>query len=110
MFTQEEFVKYINAHKANYERTCKFTDAIALAFDGFPVYQLDDILTASYVDMLKVIMKDTTRDSWIEYFIYELDYGVKYKEGSIIEKDGTFIDLSTPEKLYDFLILNLNSC
>ena len=39
----------------------------------------------------------------ISYFIYELDYGKNYQKGCVTDKDGV-IDISTSEKLYDFLV------
>lgn len=39
----------------------------------------------------------------ISWWIYDLEYGTKYKDGCITEKDGTIIDVSTAEKLYDYL-------
>lgn len=40
----------------------------------------------------------------ISYFIYELDYGKKYKDGYVQDGEGNNIDISTVEKLYDYLI------
>lgn len=48
----------------------------------------------------------------ISYWIYELDYGRKYREGCVQEIKGKTIDISTAEKLYDYVskgnILNGN--
>ena len=59
-----------------------------------------------YENMLSQVLKDTMQDKgdWIEYFLYEGDYGRDLKPDSVSEADGTPIDLTTPEKLYDFLI------
>lgn len=54
------------------------------------------------VMLLEKLMQDTFGN--VSYFIYELDYGREYQEGCISDKNGN-IDISTPEKLYDFLIL-----
>lgn len=40
----------------------------------------------------------------ISYFIYELDYGEKYKKGCVLDENMIEIDLSSAEKLYDYLI------
>ena len=40
----------------------------------------------------------------ISYWIYELDYGRNYKDGYVQDGEGNIIDLSTLEKLYDYLI------
>lgn len=40
----------------------------------------------------------------ISYWVYELDYGRNYKDGYVQDGEGNIIDLSTLEKLYDYLI------
>lgn len=45
----------------------------------------------------------------ISYFIYELDYGEKYKAGCVLDENMNEIDLSTPEKLYDYLVQDIES-
>lgn len=45
----------------------------------------------------------------ISYFIYELDYGEKYKEGCVLDENMNEIDLSTAEKMYDYLVKSLES-
>ena len=40
----------------------------------------------------------------ISYFIYEIDFGRAWTPDSITEIDGTPIDISTAEKLYDYLL------
>ena len=58
------------------------------------------------IELLCKLMHDDDIYSDISYFIYELDYGRKYKTGTITDKDGTDIDFSTSEKLYDYLAKN----
>ena len=56
------------------------------------------------VFLLRKILKDECGD--IDYFIYELDYGRKYKSrelGIITGDPGKSVDFSTVEKLYDYL-------
>ena len=45
----------------------------------------------------------------ISYFIYELNYGEDYTEGCVLDENMNNIDLSTSEKLYDYLIKSLES-
>lgn len=52
------------------------------------------------VQLLEKIMRDRGKD--ISYFIYELDYGKEYKPGCV-EDESEIIDISTAEKLYEFL-------
>ena len=42
--------------------------------------------------------------SWIEYFLWELDFGNKNKELQVFRQDNSIIDLSDAGKLYDFLM------
>lgn len=56
------------------------------------------------IKLLENMFHDGDTISW---WIYDLDYGTKYEDGCITENDGTIIDLSTPEKLYDYLIKNI---
>lgn len=53
------------------------------------------------VRLLKLLMNDAC--DWISYYIYELDYGSKYTDGSITDADR-HIDISSSERLYDFLV------
>ena len=59
--------------------------------------------------MLKVL-EDAMHDTgeMISYFIYELDFGQEYKEGCVTENNNEIIDISTAEKLYDYLELHYN--
>lgn len=53
------------------------------------------------VKLLEKLMRDGAGN--ISYFIYELDYGKEYQDGCVLDSNGN-IDISTPEKLYDFLM------
>ena len=53
------------------------------------------------VELLKNMFNDSDSDL-IGLWIYELDYGRNFKMGDLID-NGVEIDLSTPEKLYDYL-------
>ena len=54
------------------------------------------------VRLLEIIFND--KGQWIQYFLYELDWGKKYKDGCITDVDGSYIHLSTIDELYDFLL------
>lgn len=99
--TKEEFVSYINFIKERGEKmdelnkvfTDEFEDSI---FYPYPKYE------TKLVNLLKSVMHDEYDD--IEYFIYELNFGEKYEDGMIREKDGTLIDFSTAGNVYDYLV------
>lgn len=48
-------------------------------------------------------MFDTDLIGW---WLYECDYGKRFRLGNI-QKDGVNINLTTPEKLYDYLVKEL---
>ena len=45
---------------------------------------------------------------YIEYFIYELDYGREYEIGMVQDEYGQDIDIHTSDLLYDFLAQNIH--
>lgn len=59
---------------------------------------------SAVVFLLKKMLHD--KYDYIEYFIYELDFGRKYEVGMIIDENGQDIDIHTPELLYDFISNN----
>lgn len=56
------------------------------------------------VKLLENMFND--RENWISWWLYECNYGRDFSLGDL-EVDGVEIDLSTPEKLYDYLIKNM---
>lgn len=54
------------------------------------------------VDLLEDIFKD--ENEMIGYWLWELDYGRRFKKGFVIDENGIDIDLSSADKLYDYLI------
>jgi hypothetical protein len=64
----------------------------------------NSVLVNQLTLILRVQLDDEGRDSWINYYIDYLNFGTKYKPGCAKYKNGKNIDLSTPEKLYDFLV------
>lgn len=58
-------------------------------------------LITDIIDLLSEILHDKYED--INYFCWELDFGKKWKPGCIKDEKGNDINLSTAEKLYDYL-------
>lgn len=95
MISKEEFAKTINDLKKTTEFIEKLNaDLPELCFTHEKVI----------ISLLEKIFKDEVTISW---WIDELDYGKKYKDGCLKDMNGNIIDVSTAEKLYDFLIKNL---
>lgn len=56
------------------------------------------------VELLKDMFN--VKDDLISWWLYECNYGRDFSLGDL-EDNGVEIDLSTPEKLYDYLIKNM---
>jgi len=102
--TKELFVSSINALKKQLEHDNNFVESMHKAFpdtfDGNLLYN-NSFLVDQILEILKTQLNDN--GDWIEYFIYELDFGKKYKPGCATNADGSHIDISTAGKLYEFL-------
>ena len=64
-------------------------------------------LSISHENIVIELLENMFDTDLISWWIYELDYGKKYKEGCIQDCNGENIDLSTVEKLYNYLIKEL---
>ena len=55
------------------------------------------------VKLLENMFND--RGNWISWWLYEQDYGRSVNIDDVFDEEiGKFVDLTTPEKLYDYLI------
>lgn len=68
--------------------------------DGY-IYQPDCMCAA--IKLLHSIFNKEDKDEWINYFCFELNFGRKYKEGLVSDKDGKNIPLETIDNLYNLL-------
>ena len=111
MISKEKFVEYLKQIKRLIDNANVLDQALknfdtTSDFSGFSNFAAIDLT----VSMLEDLVGDTRDGDYvptnIEYFIYDLEFGTKWTEESITESDGTPIDISTPEKLYDYIVKN----
>ena len=108
MLTREQFRKTFEDIRNLEEKEEIFNNAIKqMSVDGYCFIFSDAI--SSLIDLLSAAMglearnKDGFND--IEYFCYELDFGrVDFASHAIETPEGKTIDLSSVDKLYDYLI------
>jgi len=110
MITKEQFCYYINEIKRHNEIADKVNHQLRkFDFCSFGYGNYEDLL----VNLLHDIFNDKPKNNYkhyesdISYFIYELEFGKKYKDGMITEKvDGKEINIrmSNAEELYDLLV------
>lgn len=108
MITKKHFVDIINHLKEvndfvneTNEKAEKIHDSIISDF-----FNASSLSISFEDDLVKVLenMFDTDLISW---WLWELNYGREFKVGYLEEKNGDKPDLSTAEKLYEYLIKNL---
>lgn len=106
MINKEEFVHYIDVIKKAQEMDLAIYNTTRGAFNLIDIEEFTS-LTSSIIELLEKIFElefDRYIGSDISYFIYELEFGEKWTEDCYTDEDGNSIDISTSEKLYDFLI------
>ena len=72
-------------------------------FEANLMYE-NHLVMKQLVKLLQVEFNDEHEHSLIEYFIWELDFGVKNDKLKATDKNGKNIPLSTPSELYDCLV------
>ena len=107
ILTKEEFVKVIKKIQKAFDFDKKVEDLYYGA--GYQSPEHPDLYTSLIRVLDRMFYTDEDRESNnfisdIDYFCVELDFGRNYKPGMIEYADGTPIDLSTAEKLYDYLM------
>ena len=108
MITKQEFVKIINRLRDYNDLQDKIQE---LFKDNIDNQEMDFMNAGSIcvghetivVKLLENMFND--RGNWISWWLYEQDYGRSVNIDDVFDKEiGKFVDLTTPEKLYDYLI------
>jgi len=100
--TKELFIETINAMNKQHQHDVDCTKAFRLILrDDFISGYDNSIITDQMLKILKTEFDDF--NDWIDYYIYELDFGRKYKDGMVTSKNGEIIKLIAPEDLYELL-------
>ena len=97
--TKKEFCDIINRLQKHDEKMLEIDRVLET------VLELDDLSTL-VIELLEKLMDIDTNDVWgsdIGYYCYELNFGKEWKPSSLTDMDGNSIDISTPEKLYDYI-------
>lgn len=97
---KEQFEKVINQLKTlSVDR-----DNLNKAFRKFDP-DFNFVTFSRYESIITNMLKNefVDKDDWIEYYIYELNYGNKYKKGMVTDK-GKNIKLKTPSDLFNLLV------
>ena len=110
MISKDKFIEIINRLKKYNELQDKIND---LFRDNINNKEMDFMNAGSicigHESVVVYLLERMFDTDMISYFIYELDYGKKYKAGCVLDENMNEIDLSTPEKLYDYLVQDIES-
>lgn len=103
IMSKESFYKVIDDYKTMFD----FTDEMNELFDK---YKTDGniyppMCTKTVTDLLEFIFND--KDQWINYWIWELEFGERFEDGDAKDADGSNIPLKTMENLYNLLVKNM---
>jgi len=102
VITKELFKETIEALEKQYAHDSKCTDAFNIILPEDRVVGYDNnIIMLQLITLLKLSFKDDS--DWIDYFIYDLDFGRDYKEGCVMSKDKKPIPLVTIDDLWNLL-------
>lgn len=107
ILTKEEFIQTIDKIQEALDFEQKVNELYWNA--GYQSPEYPDLYSPLIKTLDRMFYADSERDvknfiSDIDYFCIELDFGRKYTPGCITYADGTEIDMSTADKLYDYLM------
>ena len=100
MFNKSKVKKYLIETRKMLkleERLDSVLNDISPDFGGYHNEIANDLI----IDMLRDITHDES--DWIGYYIYELDWGEKYKDGMITDEFGSIVPLRTYDDLINLL-------
>ncbi|WP_339145006.1 hypothetical protein, partial [Croceitalea sp. MTPC5] len=103
VFSKELFIKTINEIEKQHRHDIKCSEAfrVILPNDYISNYA-NHWLQNQLVKVLQLAMNDNHKYSWIEYYMWELDFGLKYSKGCV-EIKGNDFELKSASDLWDLL-------
>lgn len=89
IFSKELFIETINEIQNQYDHDDKCSKAFAtiLSNDYTSCYD-NHWLMNSLIKIIKIAMND--KDDWTDYYIWELNFGRKWKKGMVLVKNKDF--------------------
>lgn len=111
MISQEEFVRIINRLKETDDLKNKINSMIRESTDcALTDFTEAGSLLICHEDLVVMLLEKMFNDTdTISWWLYDEDYGRKFKIGHIVHDNGYKPNLSTPEKLYDYLLKEMSN-
>jgi len=103
VFSKDLFIETINEIEKQHRHDSKCSEAfrVILPNDYISNYA-NHFLQNQLVKVLQIAMNDNHKDSWIEYYMWELDFGLKYSKGCVKIQCKEY-ELKTASDLWDLL-------
>ena len=110
MISKEKFVEIINRLKKYNELQNDINELFNESIDNKEMdFMNAGSICIGHESVVVYLLERMFDTDMISYFIYELNYGEKYKAGCVLDENMDEIDLSTAEKMYDYLVKSLES-
>ena len=105
VFTKDLFIETIHEieKQHNHDRKCTEAFKVLLHNDDANGYD-NHWLQNQLIKILQIAMNDNHKNSWIEYYLWELDFGRKWKKDSV-KVNGKNFKLQNAYDLWDLLNL-----
>lgn len=108
IISKEKFVEIINRLKSYNELQDKINNLFKENIDNKEMdFMNAGSICVGHESVVVYLLENMLDTDMISYWIYELDYGEKYTEGCVLDENMNNIDLSTAEKLYDYLVQDI---
>ena len=108
MITKREFIEIMNRLKDYNDLQEKINK---LFEDNIDNKEMDFMNAGSicigHETVVVKLLEEMFNSDMISYWMYDLDYGRKYIDGYVQDSEGNIIDISTLDKLYDYLVDNM---
>ena len=105
MISKDTFVKVMTKLEALDKKMDNVDVAMKALSSDFCGFYIPEV-----VDLVMTTMESAFEDTrgWLSYFVFDLDWLHDYKERTVLVNDMP-VDVSTWDKVYDFLIWNMNA-
>lgn len=103
VFTKDLFIETIHEIEKQYNHDRKCAEAFKIILpNDYTSHYANHWLQNQLLKILKIAMGDNHKDSWIDYYLWELDFGRKWKKDSVQVKGKNF-KLKNAYDLWDLL-------
>ena len=110
IISKEKFVEIINRLKKYNELQNDINELFNESIDNKEMdFMNAGSICIGHESVVVYLLEKIFDTDMISYFIYELDYGKKYKAGCVLDENMNEIDLSTAGRMYDYLVKSLES-